>query len=67
MALPRRAVLAESLPGAWPRDAALRSGAAFMTPMTQIAIPVKAGVAAAVPPGAWTPPPEAEGAERGDA
>jgi biotin transport system substrate-specific component len=40
-ALPRRAVLADSLPGASARDAALvLAGGAFMTLMTQIAIPV---------------------------
>ena len=39
--LPRRAVLADSLPGARARDAALvLAGATFMTLMTQIAIPV---------------------------
>jgi biotin transport system substrate-specific component len=39
--LPRRGVLADSLPGAWARDAALvLAGAALMTLMTQIAIPV---------------------------
>lgn len=41
VALPPRAVLADSLPGAFARDAALVvAGAAFMTLMTQIAIPV---------------------------
>jgi biotin transport system substrate-specific component len=39
--LPRRPVLADSLPGAWTRDVALvLAGAAFMVLMTQIAIPV---------------------------
>jgi biotin transport system substrate-specific component len=41
LALPRRIVLADTLPGARTRDAALvLAGAAFMVLMTQIAIPV---------------------------